>query len=245
MHTLFSKPCHVVGKPVFDHLPLDYIDEWFGTNPPEQLLQMYRTFGRGTLGDFFKFGYVFEVVNLKSWQNMFPVYPEEVPDTEVCELIGAYSRMGVGYGRSGHYYVLDFDTHTYHTSLDLEQVLQQAALRRELEGITSTPYFVSASAVSASWDVRLGRHFFGKFRNADIRGMPSRMSLTSYCSYTLLLDMAGRFVASMRSEGLMQPDEKAQLTISFDYDLAYAPENVFKTLTDIAGEDFQVLGRRH
>ena len=83
MHALFSKPCHVVGKPVFDHLPLDYIDEWFGTHPPEQLLQMYRTFGRGTLGDFFVFRNFFEVIKIESWKNMFPVYPEKEHDTEV------------------------------------------------------------------------------------------------------------------------------------------------------------------
>lgn len=238
MKSIFSRKCHVVGSPVFDHLPFDQIEKLFSANPPKQLLEMYRTFGRGTLCDMFEFRARLEVVSLNAWAS---IWSDEGCDHEVYEVINAGTRLGIGYGASGHYYMLDFDRDHYVMRENLEELLLFTIDERLNLGPAHFPYFVTAAASQRTWKVRVGPGFLDQCC-AFVRPEVSIRYFFNYLGmHILLFDHDARFMAAFLSGKSLEPDPP-MLTIHYDKKISgFDIDSVFKILTEISAGDFQVV----
>jgi len=239
MESIFSRKCHVVGSPVFDHLPLAQIEKHFSANPPRQLLEMYRTFGRGTLCDMFTFytGQL-QVITLDSWTS---IRSDEGCDHEVYEVINAGTRLGIGYGASGNYYMLDFDRDQYVMRENLEELLLYTMDEKWNLGPTWFPYFVTAATSRRTWEVLVGPGFLDQCC-ASVRPEVSIRYFFNYLGmHILFFDQNARFMAAFLSGKSLEPGPP-MLTICYDkISSGFDVHSVFSLLTEISAGEFQVI----
>jgi hypothetical protein len=241
MLSIFSKPCHVVGRPVFDHFPWNEIDTYFSANPPHEFLKMCRTFGRGTLCQIFEFTRIFNVIALDSWTS---IHSEEGRDAEVCELIGTHLRLSIGYGVSGRYYILDFDNNTFQTSFNLEKALEAAADYRQERGVAQFPFFITATASRQSYYVELGDYFFERACEAKIPSLSIRYYFHYHGTYTLLFDKDDYFIAIILTGESVSAEGQSLLTFFINEECdVFDPQYVFRLLNQISDGKLRIVRR--
>jgi len=237
MKSIFSKKCHVVGRQVFDHLPYDQIQTCFPIHPPTQLIEMYRTFGRGTLCDMFTFCTHLEAVSLDSWTG---IRSDEGCDREVYEVMNAGTRLGIGYGASGNYYILDFDRDDYVMRENLEELLLYTIDERWNIGPAHFPFFITAAASSRTWEVRVGESFFDQCCAFVSPETSIRYFFNYQGMHILFFDHDARFMAAFLSGKSLELG-LPRLTLHYDKESSgFDVSSVFKILTDISAGEFQV-----
>ena len=239
MKSVFSKKCHVIGRYVFDHLPYDQIETYFSTNPPKQLIEMYRTFGRGTLCGMFEVNSRFEVVSIDTWGS---IWSDEGCDSEVCEVIHAGTRLGIGYGMSGNYYMLDFDRNNFVMRENLEELLLFALDERLNSGPAHFPFFITAAASQRAFEVKVGKNFFDQCCMAVIPDLSIRYFFDHLGMHNLIFDRSDRFMAVILSGKGLESEGLPRLSIYYDNESGMFDINsVFKVVTEISAGEFQVV----